>query len=113
MIDQLKESVKATSASTKSSRENALTTSENFGKVTEMFHSLHQSFAKVEGMAAQTAQATSEQSKVANEINENLVHLNLQTEAAKQVAQLINEQARQISSLYQALESHVGSFKVV
>lgn len=113
MIDQLKESVQATSASTKSSRENALTTSENFGKVTEMFHSLHQSFAKVEGMAAQTAQATSEQSKVANEINENLVHLNLQTEAAKQVAQLINEQARQISSLYQALESHVGSFKVV
>ncbi|MEC8483458.1 MAG: methyl-accepting chemotaxis protein, partial [Pseudomonadota bacterium] len=113
MIDQLKESVKATSASTKSSRENALTTSENFGKVTEMFHSLHQSFAKVEGMAAQTAQATSEQSKVANEINENLVHLNSQTEAAKQVAQLINEQARQISSLYQALESHVGSFKVV
>lgn len=112
MIDQLKESVKATSASTKLSRENALATSENFDKVTEMFHSLHQAFAKVEGMAAQTAQATGEQAKVANEINENLVRLNSQTESAKQVAQLINEQSQQISSLYQALESHVGSFKV-
>ena len=111
MIDQLNESVKASSSSTKASRMNAVKTAENFESVTEMFHSLHQSFAKVQGMAAQTAQATGEQSKVANEINENLVHLNAQTEAAKQVAQNINHESSKVSELYKALEEHVGSFK--
>lgn len=113
MIDQLNESVKASSSSTKASRMNAVKTAENFESVTEMFHSLHQSFAKVQGMAAQTAQATGEQSKVANEINENLVHLNAQTEAAKQVAQNINHESSKVSELYKALEEHVGSFKVI
>lgn len=52
MISQLNTSVKASSASTQSSRDNALITSENFDQVTNIFNALHESFAKVESMAA-------------------------------------------------------------
>ncbi len=112
MISQLNTSVKASSSSTQSSRDNALTTSENFDQVISIFDALHESFEKVESMAAQTAQATQEQSQVANEINENLVSLKEQTDAVQDVSININQQSKHISELYQALQSHVGSFKV-
>ncbi|MBM6550409.1 methyl-accepting chemotaxis protein [Marinomonas ostreistagni] len=112
MISQLNTSVKASSASTQSSRDNALTTSENFDQVISIFDALHESFAKVEGMAAQTAQATNEQSQVANDINESLVSLKHQTDAVQTVSTTINQQSKKVSELYQALQSHVGSFKV-
>lgn len=112
MITQLNSSVKASSTSTQNSRDNALTTSQNFDQVISIFDSLHESFTKVENMAAQTAQATQEQSQVANEINENLVSLKEQTDAVQTVSININEQSKRISELYQALQNHVGSFKV-
>lgn len=111
MISQLNTSVKASATSTQNSRDNALTTSENFGKVTSIFDALQESFSKVEGMAAQTAQATHEQSQVANDINENLVSLKAQTDAVQDVSININDQAVRISELYLALQKHVGSFK--
>ncbi|WP_067216688.1 methyl-accepting chemotaxis protein [Marinomonas gallaica] len=112
MIAQLKRSVKASSQSTQNSRDNALATSENFDKVISIFESLHVSFTKVETMAAQTAQATQEQSQVANNINESLVSLKDQTDAVQEVSNTINHQSKNISQLYQALQNHVGSFKV-
>lgn len=112
MISQLNTSVKASSSSTQSSRDNALTTSQNFDQVINIFDSLHASFTKVENMAAQTAQATQEQSQVANEINENLVSLKEQTDAVQDVSTNINNQSKRISELYQTLQNHVGSFKV-
>ena len=112
MITQLNQSVKASSKSTLSSRDNALATSENFDKVISIFDALHESFSKVEDMAAQTAQATQEQSQVANDINESLVSLKDQTSSVQEVSTNINRQSKRISELYQTLENHVGSFKV-
>ncbi|MCO4787279.1 MAG: methyl-accepting chemotaxis protein, partial [Marinomonas atlantica] len=112
MIAQLKRSVKASSQSTQSSCDNALITAENFDNVISIFDLLHISFTKVETMAAQTAQATQEQSQVANDINESLVSLKDQTDAVKGVSNTINHQSKNISELYQALQNHVGSFKV-
>ncbi|WP_067095378.1 methyl-accepting chemotaxis protein [Marinomonas atlantica] len=112
MIAQLKRSVKASSQSTQSSCDNALITAENFDNVISIFDLLHVSFTKVETMAAQTAQATQEQSQVANDINESLVSLKDQTDAVKGVSNTINHQSKNISELYQALQNHVGSFKV-
>ena len=112
MITQLNQSVKASSKSTLSSRDNALATSENFDKVISIFDALHESFSKVEDMAAQTAQATQEQSQVANDINESLVSLKEQTSGVQEVSTNINRQSKRISELYKTLENHVGSFKV-
>ena len=111
MINQLNTSVKASSSSTLTSQQNAIKTAENFDEVINIFHALHDSFAKVEGMAAQTAQATQEQSQVANDINESLVSLKGQTDAVEEVSTNINAQSLRISELYEALQKHVGSFK--
>lgn len=112
MISQLKDKVHASSISTRNSQTNVSSTVSNFERVMTIFTALKDSFAKVQNMAAQTAQATQEQSQVANEINENLIALKSQTDAAQGVSNLIQEQASQINDLYSALDQQVGSFKV-
>ena len=112
MIDQLKLNVGESSKAIQNSRDNADSTVSNFEQVTQVFESLKVSFAKVQEMAAQTAQATQEQSLVANDINRNMVSLRDQSDAVKSVSEAIQQQSQNISSLYAELDSQVGSFKV-
>ncbi|MEI8632810.1 methyl-accepting chemotaxis protein [Vibrio sp. PP-XX7] len=66
MIEQLKISVNESSNAIRNSRTNADSTVENFEEVTRIFDVLSASFDKVQELAEQTAQATQEQSTVAN-----------------------------------------------
>ena len=77
-----------------------------------IFGSLEESFAKVQEMAAQTAQATQEQSTVSGEINENLSSMQTQTDEVQAVSDLVQSQSKQISDLFEELDRQVGSFKV-
>ncbi|BFM49886.1 methyl-accepting chemotaxis protein [Marinomonas sp. THO17] len=112
MIEQLKVNVAESSKAIQNSRNNADFTVNNFGDVTKAFHDLQESFAKVQTMAAQTAQATQEQSVVANDINQNMVSLKEQTDSVQSVSDNIKKQSQDISELYQALDKQVSSFKV-
>ncbi len=111
-IDQLKVNVKKSLSVTQSSRSNVNNTASNFDEVIQTFDSLKESFDKVQNMAAQTAQATQEQSTVANSINENMASLKEQIEGAEDISSLVRNQSEQISKLYQGLNKQVGSFKV-
>ncbi|CUB06224.1 methyl-accepting chemotaxis protein [Marinomonas fungiae] len=112
MIDQLKVNVQASSHAIQNSRNNADTTVSNFDEVIRIFGSLQESFGKVQEMAAQTAQATQEQSTVSDEINENLSSMKHQTDEVQSVSELVQAQSRQISDLFEELDRQVGSFKV-
>ena len=112
MIEKLKINVAESSKAIQNSRDNAESTVSNFGEVTSIFDSLQESFAKVQDMAAQTAQATQEQSIVANDINQNMVSLKDQTDSVQSVSDLIQQQSKDITKLYKALDQQVGSFKV-
>ncbi|WP_417760499.1 methyl-accepting chemotaxis protein [Shewanella sp.] len=112
MIERLKLSVKEASEAIRNSRTNANTTVTNFEEVMRIFDGLNGSFDKVQDMAAQTAQATQEQSTVANHINQNLVNLKDQTDGVNQMATLVKQQSTSINELYQALSKQVDSFKV-
>ena len=112
MIEQLKINVAESSKAIQSSRDNAEFTVNNFGEVTKTFDALRVSFSKVQEMAAQTAQATQEQSIVANDINQNMVSLKDQTDSVQSVSDMIQQQSQDITKLYKALDKQVGSFKV-
>jgi len=112
MIEQLKINVTESSKAIQNSRDNAESTVTNFGEVTKIFNGIQASFAKVQAMAAQTAQATQEQSIVSNDINRNMVSLKDQTDSVQSVSDLIQQQSKDITKLYKALDQQVGSFKV-
>ncbi|WP_037439155.1 methyl-accepting chemotaxis protein [Shewanella mangrovi] len=111
MIERLKTSVTEAAQAIRNSRNNANTTVANFEEVMRIFDCLSESFDKVQEMAAQTAQATQEQSTVANHINQNLVALKEQTDGVNEMAEQVQQQSVQISDLYQALNRQVDSFK--
>ncbi|GAB3484037.1 methyl-accepting chemotaxis protein [Marinomonas epiphytica] len=112
MIEKLKLNVTESSKAIGNSQDNATQTANNFDQVTQVFQDLQASFAKVQEMAAQTAQATQEQSIVANEINQNMVALKDQSESVKTVSEEISKQSKDIGQLYQKLDEQVGNFKV-
>lgn len=112
MIEKLKVNVAESSKAIQNSRDNAEFTVNNFGEVTTIFTSLQTSFGKVQEMAAHTAQATQEQSIVANDINQNMVSLKEQSDSVQSVSDLIQQQAQDITKLYKSLDQQVGSFKV-
>lgn len=112
MIEKLKVNVNESSNAIQKSRNNADFTVNNFEEVTKVFDMLKESFSKVQDMAAQTAQATQEQSLVANEININMVSLKDQTDSVQSVSDTIHKQSQDITKLYKALDHQVGSFKV-
>ena len=112
MIAQLKVNVSDSSNAIQKSRNNADSTVRNFEEVTQVFDMLKASFDKVQDMASQTAQATQEQSLVANEINVNMVSLKDQTDSVQTVSDTIQKQSQDIAKLYKALDQQVGSFKV-
>ncbi|SBS29949.1 Methyl-accepting chemotaxis protein PctA [Marinomonas aquimarina] len=112
MIEQLKVNVQGSSRAIQNSRTNADTTVSNFDEVIRIFGALQESFGKVQEMAAQTAQATQEQSTVTDDINVNLSSMKHQTDEVQSVSELVQEQSRQISDLFKELDRQVGSFKV-
>ena len=112
MIVRLKQSVNESASAIQNSRANADSTVTNFDEVMHIFEDLSISFEKVQAMAAQTAQATQEQSTVANHINENLVGLKEQTDGVSEMALRVNQQSEQINQLYRSLSQQVDSFKV-
>ncbi|MDB4838063.1 methyl-accepting chemotaxis protein [Marinomonas sp.] len=112
MIDQLKVNVSDSSKAIQSSHGNADSTVANFEEVTKVFGMLKESFTKVQDMAARTAQATQEQSLVANEVNVNMVSLKDQTDAVQSVSDTMHQQSQDITILYKTLDQQVGNFKV-
>ena len=112
MIEKLNANVLESSKAIKNSHDNAEFTASNFDEVTRTFTALSESFSKVQEMAAQTAQATQEQSVVANDLNQNMVSLKDQTNSVQSVSELIHQQSQDISTLYKELDNQVGNFKV-
>ncbi|MBJ7538004.1 methyl-accepting chemotaxis protein [Marinomonas transparens] len=112
MIEQLKVNVGESSKAIQNSRDNADFTVNNFEEVTQVFGMLQESFSKVQDMAAQTAQATQEQSVVSNDINQNMVSLKDQTDSVQSVSNMIQQQSHNMTELYTELDKQVGSFKV-
>lgn len=112
MIEKLNANVAESAKVIQNSHDNAEFTASNFDEVTTTFNALRESFGKVQEMAAQTAQATQEQSVVANDLNQNMVSLQDQTSAVQSVADLMQKQSQDISELYEELNNQVGSFKV-
>ncbi|MBJ7538003.1 methyl-accepting chemotaxis protein [Marinomonas transparens] len=112
MIEQLKINVGESSKAIQNSRDNADFTVSNFEEVTKIFGMLQESFGKVQEMAAQTAQATQEQSIVSNDINQNMVSLKDQTDSVQAVSNMIQQQSQNMTELYTQLDKQVGSFKV-
>ncbi|MBC3765626.1 methyl-accepting chemotaxis protein [Neptunicella marina] len=112
MIQRLNDNVKASSTVIKNSQSNADNTLNDFDEVINIFHQLSDSFRKVREMSAQTAQATNEQSGVAQEINRNLVSLKEQSDNMQQMSAQVTEQANRIASLYLSMKQQVDSFKV-
>ena len=112
MIEQLKVNVHESSRAIQNSRSNADTTVSNFDEVIRIFGALQESFGKVQDMAAQTAQATQEQSTVSGEINENLSSMKSQTDEVQAVSEMVQTQSKQISDMFEELNRQVGSFKV-
>ncbi|NLQ18872.1 methyl-accepting chemotaxis protein [Marinomonas sp. M1K-6] len=112
MIEKLKINVAESSKAIQNSRDNAESTVSYFEEVTKTFNDLQSSFAKVQEMAAQTAQATQEQSIVANDINRNMVSLKEQSDSVQSVSDLLQQQSQDITKLYKGLDQQVGSFKV-
>ncbi len=112
MINRLKQSVNESNQAIHSSRSNVDSTVTSFEEVKRIFVELSHSFEQVQEMTAQTAQATQEQSTVANHINENLVGLKEQSDNVNLVADQVRQQSQHISDLYQSLSQQVDSFKV-
>ena len=112
MIKRLNSNVKSSSDSIRNSQGNAKNTLKNFDAVINVFHNLSSAFDKVQQMSAETAQATQEQTNVANEINRNLVSLKDQSEQMKLISAQTTQQSKSISDLYQEMKTQLDSFKV-
>ena len=112
MIQRLNSNVKSSSDSIRNSQDNAKNTLKNFDAVINVFHNLSSAFDKVQQMSAETAQATQEQTNVANEINRNLVSLKDQSEQMKLISAQTTQQSKSISALYREMKAQLDSFKV-
>jgi methyl-accepting chemotaxis protein len=112
IIEELQGSVLDSSSAIASGKKNADDTVEMFKQAYEVFEEIHNSAIKVNNLANLTAEATGEQSAVAEEINKNLHQLNEQSEAANSVAETglgLSDRVRDVSL---SLNRLVGSFKV-
>ncbi|VXC96502.1 Methyl-accepting chemotaxis protein [Pseudomonas sp. 8Z] len=112
MIERLKVSVAESTTAIQNSRRNADNTVQNINQMISIFDTLRSSFGKVQEMASQTALATDEQAKVSHHISENLTMLREQSDSVRAMSGQVKSQSQQISTLYQALNKQVDSFKV-
>ncbi|WP_300421160.1 methyl-accepting chemotaxis protein, partial [uncultured Pseudoalteromonas sp.] len=78
----------------------------------DILNSMQESSVKVNDMAMQTAQATEEQTAVADEISQNLSDLNDQTQHGGGLASSTQEVANRMNQLTDELNQLVNRFKV-
>ncbi|WP_394131506.1 methyl-accepting chemotaxis protein [Shewanella maritima] len=112
MIEQLQTNVNFSASVISSGKEEADATMLSFEQASEVFKNLQQSSGRVNEMSTQTAQATQEQTKVSDEISQNLFELNEQTNSASTVAQTSEQLATEIFELSNNLSQLVSRFKV-
>ena len=85
---------------------------ESFTQTNDILNSMQESSVKVNDMAMQTAQATEEQTAVADEISQNLSDLNDQTQHGGGLASSTQEVAYRMNQLTDELNQLVNRFKV-
>jgi len=105
-------SVGASSKAISEGKVNADETANTFVEADKVFHEIQQSSNRVNDMATQTAQATEEQTCVAEEISKNLHGLNQQTEAASEVAETGEELSQEIRRFSESMKQMMSRFKV-
>jgi len=112
IIQQLQLSVSASAKAISEGKVNADETANTFVEADTVFHEIQQSSNRVNDMATQTAQATEEQTCVAEEISKNLHGLNQQTESASEVAETGEELSQEIRSFSENMKQMMSRFKV-
>lgn len=112
IIQQLQLSVNASSKAISEGKVNADETASTFVEADAVFHEIQQSSTRVNDMATQTAQATEEQTCVAEEISKNLHGLNEQTESASEVAETGERLSQEIKRFSDNMNQMMSRFKV-
>lgn len=84
----------------------------SFTQTNDVLNAMQNSSTKVNDMAMQTAQATEEQTTVADEISQNLSSLNDQTVQGAQLARSTEDVSRKMEQLTDELNRLVNRFKV-
>lgn len=112
IIHKLQLSVSSSSKAIAEGKVNADETANIFVEADTVFQEVQQSSNRVNDMATQTAQATEEQTCVAEEISKNLHGLNEQTESASQVAETGEELSEEIRQFSDSMKQMMSRFKV-
>lgn len=112
IIQKLQLSVSASAKAISEGKVNADETANTFVEADTVFHEIQQSSNRVNDMATQTAQATEEQTCVAEEISKNLHGLNQQTESASEVAETGEELSQEIRRFSDNMKQMMSRFKV-
>lgn len=112
IIQELQLSVTSSSKAISEGKVNADETANTFVEADTVFHEIQLSSNRVNDMATQTAQATEEQTCVAEEISKNLHGLNEQTESASEVAETGEELSQEIRDFSDNMKQMMSRFKV-
>lgn len=112
IIQKLQASVGSSSKAISEGKVNADETAKTFVEADTVFHEIQASSNRVNDMATQTAQATEEQTCVAEEISKNLHGLNEQTESASEVAETGEELSQEIKRFSDTMKNMMARFKV-
>jgi len=112
MVEQFAASVEQSLQAINSGKRFADEAVESFTQTNDILNSMQESSVKVNDMAMQTAQATEEQTAVADEISQNLSDLNDQTQHGGGLASSTQEVANRMNQLTDELNQLVNRFKV-
>ncbi|MCK8127580.1 methyl-accepting chemotaxis protein [Pseudoalteromonas sp. 2CM39R] len=112
MVEQFASSVEQSLQAINSGKRYADEAVESFTQTNDVLNSMQESSVKVNDMAMQTAQATEEQTAVADEISQNLSDLNDQTQQGGGLASSTQEVANRMNQLTNELNQLVNRFKV-
>lgn len=112
ILHKLQLSVSSSSKAISDGKVNADETANTFVEADTVFHEIQQSSNRVNDMATQTAQATEEQTCVAEEISKNLHGLNQQTDSASEVAETGEQLSLEIKTFSENIKQMMSRFKV-
>jgi len=112
MVEQFASSVEQSLQAINSGKRFADEAVESFTQTNDVLNAMQASSVKVNDMAMQTAQATEEQTAVADEISQNLSDLNDQTQQGGGLASSTQEVANRMNQLTNELNHLVNRFKV-
>ncbi|WP_017444704.1 methyl-accepting chemotaxis protein [Gayadomonas joobiniege] len=112
MIEQLEVSVAHSANAVTDGQQHADSALESFSEASLLLNDMLKSSDRVHELSVQTAQATEEQTCVAEEISQNLYKLNEESEHASDIAKTAESLANEISQLSDNLNQLVGKFKL-